>query len=107
MDASQVPPKMLLSKAAEVRSLKKSYDGTIRDINELILDMESQWNGVSQDFFVEEYKFMRPKLHNFSKMLDSYAKLMEAAAREIQGVDDYLDKQEKHTEEASDKFLFF
>ena len=86
----QVTPEVLNSKAGEVRSLKSQHDETISKLRSLILALNETWKGEAQDAFVAKFESMQSTFTNFSEMLESYAKLMDTAARELQNTDQSL-----------------
>ena len=86
----QVTPEVLNSKAGEVRSLKSQHDETISKLRSLVLALNETWKGEAQDAFVAKFESMQSTFTNFSEMLDSYAKLMDTAARELQNTDQSL-----------------
>ncbi len=86
----QVTPEILTSKASEVRSLKSTHDDTMARLRSLVLSLNETWKGEAQDAFVAKFESMQSSFTNFSNMLESYAKLMDTAAREIQSTDQTL-----------------
>ena len=86
----QVTPEVLTSKATEVRTLKSTHDDTMAKLRSLILSLNENWKGEAQDAFVSKFESMQSSFTNFSEMLESYAKLMDTAARELQNTDQTL-----------------
>jgi len=86
----QVTPELLMGKATEVRGLKSTHDETMQKLNNLVKALNEQWKGEAQDAFVAKFDSMQTQFKNFSEMLEGYAKLMDTAAKEIQGVDQTL-----------------
>ena len=86
----QVTPEVLNSKAGEVRSLKSQHDETISKLRSLVLALNETWKGEAQDAFVAKFESMQSTFTNFSEILESYAKLMDTAARELQNTDQSL-----------------
>jgi WXG100 family type VII secretion target len=86
----QVTPEVLTGKATEVRSLKSSHDDTMAKLRTLVLGLNETWKGEAQDAFVTKFEGMQSTFTNFSEMLESYAKLMDTAARELQNTDQNL-----------------
>ena len=86
----QVTPEVLMSKATEVRSYRAQHDETINRLRTLVLSLNETWKGEAQDAFVAKFESMQSTFLNFSEMLESYAKLMDTAARELQTTDQTL-----------------
>ncbi len=86
----QVTPETLNSKASEVRSLRATHDDTMQKLRTLVLALNESWKGEAQDAFVTRFEGMQSTFQNFSEMLESYAKLMDTAARELQSTDQAL-----------------
>lgn len=86
----QVTPELLTGKAGEVRTLKATHDDTMAKLRTLVLSLNENWKGEAQDAFVAKFESMQTTFTNFSTMLESYAKLMETAANEMQNTDQSL-----------------
>ena len=56
----------------------------------LILGLNEIWKGEAQDALVAKYESMQSTFNNFSEMLESYAKLMDVSAKQLQETDEGL-----------------
>ncbi len=86
----QITPEVLMSKSAEVRSLRSSHDETMAKLRTLVLALNETWKGEAQDAFVSNFESMQPTFTSFSEMLEAYAKQMDTAAKELQATDQGL-----------------
>ena len=90
MATIQITPEVLKAKAAEVRNLKSQHDETMAKLQTLVHSLNDTWKGESQTAFVQKFDSMKTSFTNFSNTLESYAKMMETAAREMQNTDQSL-----------------
>lgn len=86
----QVSPELLTGKATELRTLKAQHDEAMTKMRSLILGLNEIWKGEAQDALVAKYEGMQPTFNNFSEMLESYAKLMDVSAQQLQETDQNL-----------------
>ena len=86
----QVTPETLSAKAAEVRTHRANHDDTMAKLRTLVRALNENWKGEAQDAFLSKFEGMQPTFNNFSELLESYAKLMDTAARELQNADQAL-----------------
>ena len=86
----QVSPELLTGKATELRALKAQHDEAMAKMRSLILGLNEIWKGEAQDALVAKYEGMQPTFNNFSEMLESYAKLMDVSAQQLQETDQNL-----------------
>ncbi|MEE3450685.1 MAG: WXG100 family type VII secretion target [Acutalibacteraceae bacterium] len=86
----QVTPELLNAKANELRGLKAQHDEAMAKMRSLILGLNEIWKGEAQTALVSKYEGMQSTFNNFSEMLESYAKLMDVSAQQIQETDQNL-----------------
>ncbi len=86
----QVSPDLLNAKATELRGLKAQHDEAMAKMRSLILGLNEIWKGEAQDALVAKYESMQPTFNSFSEMLESYAKLMDVSAQQLQETDQNL-----------------
>lgn len=86
----QVTPEMLRSKAGEVRNYRGQHDDTMARIKNLVYALNEIWKGEGQDAFLSKYESMQPTFSNFSELLETYAKLMDVAANDLESTDQSL-----------------
>lgn len=86
----QVTPETLRQKATDVRTYKGEHDEVIQKLRTLVSGLNEIWKGSAQDAFVAKFESMQSTFTNFSDMLEGYAKLMDTAATEMEGVDNQL-----------------
>ena len=91
----QVSPDVLRAKAAEVRKYKSQHDEVITRLRTLVNGLNETWKGDAQTAFINSFESMRGTFKNFSEMLESYAKRMDAAANQLQEIDASLAKSFK------------
>lgn len=89
----QMTPELMRDKANEVRVLKSNHDETMEKLGSLIRSLNEQWKGEAQDAFVAKFDSMQGTFKGFSEMLESYAKLMDHAANNMQETDQSLKVQ--------------
>lgn len=90
MAVIQVTPEVLRSKAGNVRSYKSQHDETMAKLKNLIYGLNEIWKGDAQQAFLAKYESMQSTFTNFSQLLESYAKLMDTAANELEATDQSL-----------------
>lgn len=83
----QVTPEMLRGKAGEVRGYRSQHDDTMGKIKNLVYALNEIWKGQGQDAFLSQYENMQPVFTNFSELLETYAKLMDMAANDMEAND--------------------
>ena len=86
----QVSPELLAGKATELRALKAQHDEAMAKMRSLILGLNEIRKGEAQDALVAKYEGMQPTFNSFSEMLESYAKLMDISAQQLQETDQNL-----------------
>lgn len=86
----QVTPDLLIGKSNELRGLKAQHDEAMSKMRALILGLNEIWKGEAQDALVAKYESMQSTFNNFSEMLESYAKLMDVSAKQLQETDEGL-----------------
>ena len=86
----QVTPGFLSGKATDVRKLRTEHEQTMQQLTQLVNGLCDQWKGGAQDAFVAKYRSMDVTFKNFAEMLESYARLMDTAAVELQNTDQAL-----------------
>lgn len=86
----QVTPDLLIGKSTELRGLKAQHDEAMSKMRTLILGLNEIWKGEAQDALVAKYESMQSTFNNFSEMLESYAKLMDVSAKQLQETDQNL-----------------
>lgn len=86
----QVSPELLNGKATELRGLKAQHDEAMAKMRSLILGLNEIWKGEAQDALVAKYESMQSTFNSFSEMLESYAKLMDVSAQQLQETDQNL-----------------
>ena len=86
----QVSPELLTGKATELRTLKAQHDEAMTKMRSLILGLNEIWKGEAQDALVAKYESMQSTFNSFSEMLESYARLMDVSAQQLQETDQNL-----------------
>lgn len=86
----QVTPDLLSGKANELRSMKAVHDENMAKMKSLIMGLNEIWKGDAQDALVAKYQSMQSTFTSFSEMLETYAKLMDTAAKELENTDSSL-----------------
>ena len=86
----QVSPELLTGKATELRALKAQHDEAMTKMRSLILGLNEIWKGEAQDALVAKYESMQSTFNSFSEMLESYARLMDVSAQQLQETDQNL-----------------
>lgn len=86
----QVTPETLTSQATTVRKYKTDQEQTMKRIRDLVLSLSDSWKGEAQDAFVAKFQSMDYTYRKLSEVLESYAKLMDKAANELQATDQNL-----------------
>ena len=86
----QLTPEVLMSRAAEVRSIRSQHDDLINKLTSLMHNLNETWKGQAQDALIAKYEGMQSTFTNFSAMLEEYAKLMENAANRLQATEQEL-----------------
>ena len=86
----RVSPELLNGKATELRGLKAQHDEAMAKMRSLILGLNEIWKGEAQDALVAKYESMQSTFNSFSEMLESYAKLMDVSAQQLQETDQNL-----------------
>ena len=86
----QVSPELLTGKATELRTLKAQHDEAMTKMRSLILGLNEILKGEAQDTFIVKYESMQSTFNSFSEMLESYAKLMDVSAQQLQETDQNL-----------------
>jgi WXG100 family type VII secretion target len=90
MSLIQVTPEILKSQATTVRKYKTDQEQTMKRIRNLVLSLNDSWKGEAQDAFVAKFQSMDQTYRKLSQVLESYAKLMDTAANELQATDQNL-----------------
>lgn len=90
MTLIQITPETLKSQASTVRKYKTDQEQTMKRIRDLVLSLSDSWKGEAQDAFAAKFQSMDHTYRQLSQVLESYAKLMDKAANELQATDQNL-----------------
>ena len=86
----QITPETLRTQANTVRKYRTDQTQTMQRIKNLVLSLNDSWKGEAQDAFVAKFQSMDQTYRKLSEVLDSYAKLMDTAANDMQTTDQNL-----------------
>ena len=90
MSLIQITPETLKSQANTIRKHKTDQAQTMQRIRNLVLSLRDSWKGEAQDAFAAKFQSMDQSYRKLSEVLEEYAKLMDAAADEMQSTDQNL-----------------
>ena len=90
MPLIQITPEALRTQAGTVRKYKDDQQQTMQEIRKLVLSLRDSWKGEAQDAFVAKFQSMDRTYRKLSEVLDSYARLMDTAANDLQTTDQDL-----------------
>lgn len=86
----QVTPDLLKGKAGELRGYRAQHEEAMRNMRNLMTNLNEVWKGTAQDALIAKYESMQATFTNFSEMLEDYAKLMDTAAMQLETTDNQL-----------------
>jgi len=90
MPLIQITPETLRTQSTTVRKYKTDQAETMQKLKNLVLSLNDSWKGEAQDAFVAKFQSMDQTYRKLSDVLESYAKLMDTAANDMQATDQNL-----------------
>ena len=86
----QITPETLRTQANTVRKYRTEQTQTMQRIKNLVFSLKDSWKGEAQEAFVTKFQLMDRTYNKLSEVLDSYARLMDTAANDMQTTDQNL-----------------
>lgn len=86
----QVSPELLRGKATELRQYKTEHDEAMSKMRTLMTNLNEVFKGDAQTALLAKYESMQGTFTQFSEMLESYAKLLDTSATEMETTDQNL-----------------
>lgn len=93
MSVIQVTPETLRNEADKLIKYKEQQEKEMNRLRVLVNSLSSQWRGEAQNAYVSKFNSMEYIYRNFAALLESYAKLMNSTASQMQQTDENLKKQ--------------
>ena len=84
----QMDPPLAHQKAGEIRALKKNYDDTIAQLNQLVDSLDEFWKGAAQREYINQFKESQKSLVSMGEAIENYAKLLDDIAVNFKETDD-------------------
>ncbi|HWP97448.1 MAG TPA: WXG100 family type VII secretion target [Syntrophomonadaceae bacterium] len=86
----QITPDLLTGKSGELRKLIADHTNTMTQITNLVHGLGEIWKGDAQTAFNARFDQAQSQIKAFADNLESYAKLMDEAAKEFSTTDTQL-----------------
>ncbi|MBR0039179.1 MAG: WXG100 family type VII secretion target [Lachnospiraceae bacterium] len=86
----RITPESLRSNATKVDGYRSEFDGTMSNLQRLVDNLGSEWEGQAQAAFNNDFQNMKKTITSFSQCLQRYADAMRTAAAELEQADQNL-----------------
>ncbi len=86
----RITPESLRGNATKVDGYRSEFDTTMSNLQRLVDNLSSEWEGQAQTAFTNDFQNMKKTITSFSQCLQRYSDAMRTAATELEQADQNL-----------------
>ena len=86
-DSIRISTQVLVDTAEKVRSINKSLDDTLADINKSMNDLEATWKSDAASDIRAAMNALKPRFEEYKNVVESYAKFLVNTAQSYEATE--------------------
>lgn len=90
MNQIRITPDMMRQRANEYRNEATRMDQSVKKLNTLLIQLQSEWDGKSATAFQSQYESLKPGLIQTVQLIETIAQQLNQTANSIEALDNEI-----------------
>ncbi len=83
----RLTPEQMRSRAGEVRNEGETFQGVINKMQNIITELQTEWEGQASESFAQQFDALKPSFENMRQLIDDIGSQLDATANAVEQLD--------------------
>ncbi len=83
----RMTPETMRQRAGEVRTQGESFQDVINKMQNLINELQSEWEGKASEQFAQQFDTLKPSFNDMKQLIDDIGSQLDATANAVEDLD--------------------